>query len=186
MAVRLRVLAVVLLLLATSTGAFGRGRPWPEPIGQLDRDQVVAQYLQGRALDPFEGIWISDTNDYEVAIIRNKEGSYQTGEYQGYDYVGVVISSTREGWKRGQMKCVLRRTANALIAPGIWFMANRSTNGTTFVVTDSTTIKYTTQLPWGETREDTLLRVYPRRFPCPAAHPAGRSSVPAVSSPLAS
>ena len=129
---------------------------------------MVEQHFRDRALDPVEGIWTSDDNTYEIAVVRNKPDEYKTGDYRGYDYVGVIVDSTNRDYKRGELKCLLKRAASPSIYPGIWFMGNKDENGTTFVLSDPNTVKYlTSQDTIGGPNQNVLFRIYPQSSASP-------------------
>ena len=167
-----QLLAVIALLLLALTSAWGRRLP--EPLGQLDRGQITEQQFGGRALDPIEGIWTTDDNTYELAIVRSKPDEYKTGDYRGYDYFGVIVDTTNRDYRRGELKCLLKKAASSGVYPGIWFMGNKRENGTTFVLSDPNTVRYLTNQnePIVPTTQNTLFRIYPQSSASPGQPPA--------------
>ena len=88
------------------TPGFGNARLYEKPspvIGIKDRSDVINKYLANKELAPIEGVWVWDSNRYEVAIIRNN-----TEHYKEYDYVGVVTDTRDDAWTRGQIKMLLK------------------------------------------------------------------------------
>lgn len=78
----------------------------PLPNGDFDRQQAIDTYFKDKPQNALEGIWVTDDNKYEIAIIKN---DFEI--CKGYDYVGFIVESTDSGWSKGKVKFQLKTTA---------------------------------------------------------------------------
>ncbi len=68
------------------------------------KDQLTAK---GKAVTPWEGLWIESDNDYTIAVLPN--------ETDPDEYLGVVTSSALSGWQAGQIKFKISRENSSAI-----------------------------------------------------------------------
>lgn len=123
-----------------------------------NRDEAIQRFLGDRKLVPIEGVWIWDNNHYEVAIIPNP-----FDEFQEYEYVGILTDTLETGWKRGEVKLLLKETASSAIFTGIYFMGDKSRRGTSFILKNQNLIRTTIPTgPYGTQEELLIVRLYPK------------------------
>ena len=72
-----------------------------------------------------EGIWAD--NKYTIIIMKDAERKYG-------DYIGIILSSNSPAWEKGELKCYLRETSTDKQFLGTWYMGNKSTLNTNFIV----------------------------------------------------
>ncbi|VUX54875.1 protein of unknown function [uncultured Woeseiaceae bacterium] len=97
---------------------------------------AIEIYFADRELDPIEGIWTWDKNEYQVAIVKNN-----TGIEIEYDYVGIVIRTDTGMWKSGQIKLLLNSTATDTIFTGVYFAGNQSRTNLSYFLENPNLIK---------------------------------------------
>jgi hypothetical protein len=93
-------------LRVSRNGAGGDAPPALSPMVDKVKDwreAAVRERLSqtGRARNPVEGIWRINDDRYRVAVMRGDAGSYQA----------VVLSTTANNWRPGQIKATLVREA---------------------------------------------------------------------------
>lgn len=126
--------------------------------GIVDRSWAISSYLSGRSLDRIEGIWIWEDNDYEVAIVRNKSGIEP-----GYQFLGFITDTTNTGWRRGEVKLLLKETASSSVFSGAYLMRDKKRVGVTFLTTHPNLIELNLPTgPYGMKQKTLLIRVYPK------------------------
>ena len=159
MTFRLIWLPMVLVVTACVTNA-----PAPQvsaPIGaqsQLTEESAIAQYLEGRELDPVEGIWNWADGSYQIVITEN-----HTGVREEYQYVGILIKSLMSGWRPGQIKILLNETEFQKVFSGIYFGSDQIENKTTFILTNPNLIETSPPvILFGSPLNVQLSRSYPK------------------------
>ena len=163
--------SLVLTLLTSCNPAYYTQRP--SPFGRVSRDSIIVRELSGRTLDMVEGIWAWDDNSYEVAIVRKT-----IPEYPQYQYVGVLTESNRSGWNVGETKLVLKRSVSDYVYSVMYFMADKSDQGTTATMPNENMIEMT--LPtglYGLNQKTTLIRMFPSRDQHSEGIPSSPSTV---------
>ena len=139
---------------------FGEARLYEKPspaIAIKDRSDAIGKYLAHKELAPIEGVWIWDSNHYEVAIIRN-----HTEHYKEYDYVGVVTDTRVDAWARGQIKMLLKETASPQAYSGAYFDAGHNELGTMFFLSSQNLIEFTFPDQYGNQHRTMLIRNFPK------------------------
>lgn len=172
---RMRLLIVSLLLITSGwtgcsidaqgnrvigTPGFGEAKLYEKPspvIAIKDRSDAIGKFLTEKELAPIEGVWIWDSNHYEVAIIRNN-----TEYYKEYDYVGVVTDTRVDAWARGQIKMLLKETASPQAFSGVYFGAEHNELGTMFFLSSQNLIEFNIPDPYGNRHRTILVRNYPK------------------------
>jgi hypothetical protein len=91
-------------------------------------DQAVRAFLTGHTLDPIEGAWEHDENEFEVVIARNR-----FDVAAGYDYVGIITRTDDPQWHEGDIKLQLKSTGSPDVFDGVWMTSNQSRTPMTFV-----------------------------------------------------
>jgi S1-C subfamily serine protease len=110
----------------TGTGESPSGWKYPWPQG-LNKNEFIDTFFKGKSLTNVEGIYSTNDNRYEFAVIKNT-----FGVFSGYDYLGILTDENAGMWKVGQVKMVLKKTATPNIFTGNWYMSNKSRMGRTF------------------------------------------------------
>lgn len=127
----------------------------PKPLGQLTRNEIIEKYLSSQNLDIIEGIWIDDTNTYEIAIVKNLSKLFQE-----YDYLGIIIASRYQQWTKGEVKFLLKKTASKYVYACTYYTSEKKETGTTFILTNDNLIEshlnYSTKL--------LFIRSYPLKY----------------------
>lgn len=142
------------------TPGFGEAKLYEKPsptIAIKDRSDAIGRYLAQKELASIEGVWVSDSSRYEVAIIRNN-----TEYYKDYDYVGVVTDTRVDTWTRGQIKMLLRETASPHAYSGTYFDGGHNELGTMFFLSSQNLIEYTLPDSYGNQRRTILVRTFPK------------------------
>jgi S1-C subfamily serine protease len=143
--------------------------------GPLTEETAIQLYLEGRDLAPIEGIWNWDNNAYQAVITQNN-----TGFQEDYEYVAILIRTTRAAWDSGDIKLLLDETASPNIFTGKYYSGERRAVGTSFLLTDPNLIETSPPLgPYGTPLKVLLIRSYPKQAAVQATHP---SAMPTVSS----
>lgn len=142
------------------TPGFGDASLYKKPslaIAIKDRSDVISKYLANKELAPIEGVWVMDSNHYEVAIIRNN-----TEHYKEYDYVGVVTDTRVDAWARGQIKMLLKETASPQAYSGAYFDAGHNELGTMFFLSSQNLIEFIFPDQYGNQHRTMLVRNFPK------------------------
>lgn len=148
---------IFLVLCSATVPAFAL----PLPDSDFNRQQAIDTYFKDKPENPLEGIWLTDDNKYEIAIVKN-----DFPICQGYDYIGFTVQTTDPAWETGKVKLQLKTTAIPKLFIGLW---HKKTNGyltptddqqsigTTFRIIGNHIMEYT-----NERRDRKLLyRIYP-------------------------
>ena len=127
---------------------------------RLDAEQAIKKYLTNRKLAPIEGGWVWDDNKYEVVITKNT-----LGIETNFDYVGILVDSSRPGWNKGEVKLLLKETASETLFTGVYLMGDRSRYGTTFILSENNKLLRTFLPigPYGTKEESLILKNYPKK-----------------------
>jgi S1-C subfamily serine protease len=132
----------------------------PLPDGDFNRQQAIDTFFKDKPESPLEGIWITDDNKYEIAIVKN-----DFSICPGYDYLGFTVQTTDLSWDAGKIKLQLKATAIPKLFTGLWHKRPNSyltptddqSLGTTFRIAINHMMEYT-----NERREKKYLyRIYP-------------------------
>jgi S1-C subfamily serine protease len=153
---RHRLFGLILITIAAAACSLHTVPSVPEA-ASLSRSEVISRYFEGRSLDPVEGIWIWDNNSYEVAIVRNRFDIAPE-----YDYIAIVTDSRRSTWSRGEVKMLLKGTVSASVLTGIYYMGNKSEQGTSVLMANPNVLEM--RLPtgaYGSMETTLLMRAYP-------------------------
>lgn len=156
---KLRFFILFLLIVFQFVGLCYATDNLPQPLGEITKQELIDKYLSGKKLDQFEGIWITTNSpQYEIAIIKNNFYIYPD-----YEYIGLVLSSvtnSKKPFKKGETKILIKTTAAENLGIGIWFMADRAANPTSFILEDNL-ITYIYNTSRAE-KKSFLLRTYPK------------------------
>lgn len=79
----------------------------------VTRQELIDTYLSGRELDPYEGVWVFDDNNYEVMIIKNTENLKLDENLNRYNYIAIVTDNANSpaSWDIGEVKFYFKATA---------------------------------------------------------------------------
>ena len=148
---------ILIIIFTTSCTTVTRYISLPKPIGEMGKKQVINTYFIEKELDPVEGIWVTDNNQYEIAILKN------TSKINAqYDYVGVLTESQSMHWRVGETKILLKKTVSNSVLTGIFYLANKQEYGTSFLMPNENMIEvYLPTGPYGIKQKTFLLRTYP-------------------------
>ncbi len=116
-----KIIAGILLLLFIASGP-GNASAAPRPFGSDVTDQFfIDKYFKGKVLSPVEGIWSisSQGTEADLAIIRN-----DTDKFPEAEYVGIVISTNSHYWGKGDIRLLLKKTANPEYFKATWLIAS--------------------------------------------------------------
>lgn len=136
----------------------------PQPLGELNRDQVIERYFKGKTIDIVEGIWSTTDNKYEITILKNTSGTFTDS-----DYIGVITRSSESRWKLGEIRLLLRKTASPQLYTGSYYVETTSMwgngkkdYGSTFTMSGNNLIEcYLPTGIYGLPVKTTFLRTYP-------------------------
>jgi len=129
----------------------------PKPIGSISKTEIINNYLNKNTFDPVEGIWSWDSNDYEVAIIKNN-----TNTYSQYDYIGIITESRNDGWQLGEIKLLLKKTVSDYVYSVIYYMGDKSETGTTITMPNENMIEmFLPTGAYGSKQKTILVKSYP-------------------------
>lgn len=132
----------------------------PLPDEDFNRQQAIDTFFKDKPQNPLEGIWITDDNKYEIAIVKN-----DFSICQGYDYIGFTVQTTDPTWNTGKIKLQLKTTAIPKLFTGLFHkkvnsyltLTDEQSLGTTFRITSNNIMAYA-----NEKREIKFLyRIYP-------------------------
>jgi len=152
----LGILVLGLLLAScetTGTGPSGWKYPWPQG---LNKNEFVDTFFKGKSLINVEGVYSTNNNKYEIAIIKNT-----FDVFSGYDYLGILTDENATWWKVGEVKIVLKKTATPNIFTGNWYMGDKSRIGRTFFLKEG---YMEVQLPtgaYGINQASLLIKAWP-------------------------
>ncbi|MCE5285055.1 MAG: serine protease [Pelosinus sp.] len=93
----------------------------PLPDENFTRQQAIDTYFKDKTENLLEGIWITEDNQYEIAIVKN-----DFSICQGYNYIGFIVQTTDSAWQLGNVKLQLKTTAVPKLFVGLW---HKSQNG---------------------------------------------------------
>lgn len=132
----------------------------PLPNGDFNRQQAIDTYFKDKPENPLEGIWITDDNKYEFAIVKN-----DFSISPGYDYIGFTVQSTDPAWELGKVKMQLKTTAIPKLFTGLWHKnpssylssTDEQSIGTTFRIASNHLMEYTNE----KKERKFLFRIYP-------------------------
>jgi serine protease Do len=132
-------LAGVLLAMLTLglAGCATVPKEFKKPVVPIDsREDAIEQFFTGRALDPVEGIWKTESGHYEVAIVRNTFGIKEN-----YDYLGLIVHSDKSSFHGGQIKLLLEKSASGTVFPGKYLNSSHQAYGTAYELVDGDVLK---------------------------------------------
>lgn len=132
----------------------------PLPGADLNRQQAIETFFPTKPGNPLEGIWVTDDNKYEFAIVNN-----DFSVCPGYDYIGFVVQTTDTTWEAGKIKMQIKATAIPKVFTGLVhkktdsYLASTDEQsvGSTFRITSADTIEYTNE----KKEKRFLFRIYP-------------------------
>ncbi len=129
----------------------------PKPVGGISKTEIINKYLSKDTYDPVEGIWSWDSNEYEVAIIKNN-----TTTYSQYDYIGIITEARNQGWQLGEVKLILKKTVSDYVYSVIYYMGDKSEIGTTITMANENMIEmYLPTGLYGSKEKTILIKSYP-------------------------
>lgn len=132
----------------------------PLPANDFTRQQAIDNFFKDKPVDLIEGIWTTDDDKYELAIVKNT-----FSVCAGYDYIGFLTQTTNPAWNPGEIKLQLKTTATPKLFIGSWnqysrnflIFTERNLLGTAFRMTSNNIIGYTNE----KKEKKFLLRIYP-------------------------
>ena len=124
----LGILVLGLILYGCETTYVEQTWPFPWPQG-LNKHSFTDRYLKNKSLAKIEGIWAFDSNEYEIAIVKN-----DFNIWTGYDYIGIVTDTNKYNWQRGEIKILLKKTITKNLFTGNYYMGDKSRIGRTFIL----------------------------------------------------
>ena len=132
----------------------------PLPDGDFNRQQAIDSFFKDKPVNFIEGIWITDDNKYEIAIVKN-----DFSICQGYDYIGFIVQTTDPGWDSGKVRMQMKSTAISKVFTGLWHknsnsffnLTEQQSLGTTFRLASDNIIEYTNE----KKEKKFLYRIYP-------------------------
>ncbi|MDF2568731.1 MAG: hypothetical protein K0R55_335 [Sporomusa sp.] len=132
----------------------------PLPDGDFNRQQAIDTFFIDKPENPLEGIWVTDDNKYEIAIVKN-----DFSICQGYDYIGFTVESTDPAWDRGKIRFQLKTTAIPKLYMGLLHkktdsylnLTDTQSLGTAFRISSNNIIDYTNE----KKEKKFLYRIYP-------------------------
>jgi S1-C subfamily serine protease len=132
----------------------------PLPTNNFNREQAISTFFKDKPENLIEGIWVTDNDKYEIAIVKN---SFSVGK--GYDYIGFVTQTTDPAWNPGEIKLQLKTTLIPKLFTGSWheyrgkflFFTDNHLSGTTFRITGDNMIEYSNE----KKERKILYRIYP-------------------------
>lgn len=126
---------------------------WPRGVNtEAAARETIEESLE--VLDSVEGIWVSEDNDYRLAILRDAEGP-------GERFVASVLDSRVFSWVPGMVKMRLQGTAVAGNYVAEYYMANLSRQGSTATVLDGRLVVRGLPDGTGGYHDAAFLQVYP-------------------------
>ena len=127
--------------------------------GIKDRGDAISKYLSGKELTPIEGVWVSDNNQYEVAIVRNR-----TEMYKEYDYLGILTSARNTNQPRGQIKMLLKETSSPQAYSGTFLNWEQDNEfGTLFLLSSPNLIEFSAPVgPYESSVKSMMVRNFPK------------------------
>lgn len=132
-------------------------RTLPKPVGIVSKTEIINKYLNKSIFDHVEGIWSWDSNEYEVAIIKNT-----TNKYTQYDYIGIITESRNSAWQIGEIKLLLKKTVSEYVYSVIYYMGDKSETGTTITMPNENMIEmFLPTGAYGSKQKSILVKSYP-------------------------
>lgn len=132
------------------------------PDEDFNRQQAIDTYFKSQPENLVEGIWITDDNQYEIAIVKNNFSICQD-----YNYIGFTVETTDSAWHPGKIKLQLKSTAIPKVYVGFWHKnqngyqapAAEQSVGTPFRISPSNKniMEYLNE----KKERKTLIRIYP-------------------------
>ena len=105
-------------------------------------------------LNPIEGIWTDDDNNYRVGIFRQEGASSR-------DFVAYILRTDHPLWRPGQVKMEFDRTAYNRSYNASYYVGNHSRQGTTAVIDESGLLQIEIERPDGSPLNMTFIKNYP-------------------------
>lgn len=130
----------------------------PKPTGDMDRDEIIEEYLANRQLDPIEGVWRMLDDKNEITIVKNTFDIHPD-----YEYIGIVTKSDYFKWPEGTAKMLLHKTAEEMVFLGSFYYGITE-YGATFILDYETNQNLLEIIVQDHPRRPThfaLIRIYP-------------------------
>ncbi|MBP2631961.1 MAG: hypothetical protein H6Q70_2589 [Firmicutes bacterium] len=135
----------------------------PLPDKDFSREKAIQDFLTDENKDLIEGIWTTDNDQYELAIIKNTFSIEK-----GYDYLGFITQSNDSAWSPGTLKLQLKSSAVSKLYIGslhdhkqnLMIFTKNKLNGATFRLIDDNTITYMQTIK-NKKEIKHLYRIYP-------------------------
>jgi hypothetical protein len=153
---RTKVVWVILMALVSVTalagcsGGGGGGEVGVAP--PPSREEIIREHLEGRDLDPIEGIWLWDSGEYEAAVFKGTDS-----RHPGYEYVAVLTSTRISGWRIGEVKVALKKTTSEDLYAVAYYYSDKTMRGTVATLANGTILEM--NLP--QVGRTALVKVYP-------------------------
>jgi len=135
----------------------------PLPDKDFSKEKAIQDFLTTDNKDLIEGIWTTDNDQYELAIIKNTFSIEK-----GYDYLGFITQSNDSAWNPGTLKLQLKASAASKIYIGslheykqnLLVFTENKLSGNTFRLMDDNTITYIQTIK-NKKEIKHLYRIYP-------------------------
>ncbi|MBU2703024.1 serine protease Do [Sporomusaceae bacterium BoRhaA] len=132
----------------------------PLPTSQFNRQQAIDTFFKDKTLDPIEGIWLTDDDSYELAIVKNT-----FSVCSGHDYIGFITEATPHNWKPGEIKLALKKTTMDKLFVGslyeysqqLLIFTEKQVLGTSFHLMGNNMLQYTNN----KKERKMFIRIYP-------------------------
>jgi serine protease Do len=102
-----------------------------------------------------EGIWSDTENQYLLALTQDTEHKYG-------DFVGVLLSSNNPIWKKGEIKMEVRNTSVDTVYIGNYYISNKTKQGATITIEESSIMKINTRAPDGKPQTVVMVKIFPK------------------------
>ncbi|MFW6323534.1 MAG: hypothetical protein ACOC0U_00590, partial [Desulfovibrionales bacterium] len=127
-----------------------------ENISKSRKDLVKYFDKNYHKLDPIEGIWTDDKNEYTIAVFQDQVPAKR-------DFVGIVLSDTNSEWKTCDVLVEIKQTAHAGSYTATYYFPDRSEGGGTLEIENSGRL-HGVFGKGGSDRKMNFLRNYPEHF----------------------
>ena len=98
---------------------------------RISEGEFVAKYLGNNELTGLEGMWVWEDRSFELIFVKD-----ESDRIKRFDYVGLVLATDRPGWRMGEIKMLIKKTAKNGTYSAVFVTGKKEKFNTMVVIQD--------------------------------------------------